>query len=156
MERKSEFKIIIIDSNGLNASGNDSTTLLESIRNYNKTFRKIDSPRRVDGMFGFELANQGNMVFLNGDYTPDEGYSSTIYVPRMITQSMEEYAMVAYELIAGYEKVKLESDIHKVNGVFHSKSEVRVGPDARNILVDHLASLKKEEGEKAKQKQLTL
>ena len=136
---------MVIDYDGFCGMGNNQSTLMETIHEYNKIHRKIFQHRKIDGMFGFELAAEGKIAILNR-YDDSEGIlCSTIYMPEEINKTMEEYAGIAYEFLEGYERVSIEYDIHKENGIFSSKTKERTGEDAREALIEEVHNMRKEQ-----------
>jgi hypothetical protein len=149
MEKRNEFKLIVIDSEGFVAMGNNDRSLIEIIDEYNKLYRNINTRRCVDNMFGVELATDGKIVIINNG---EEILKSTIYLPEEIDKTMDEYAGIAYDFLDGYEEVKVSDNIRRIDGVYHMETEVRVGENARDILPEYLT---KKRGEREKRLELT-
>ena len=144
MKYNQEFKLMVIDPNGFCGMGNNDKSLIDTVHEYNKTHRKILHRRKMDGMFGLELASEGKIVIMNNYDAYEDITTSTIYMPDEINKTMEDYAGIAYEFIEGFEQVSIEYDIHKENGVFSSKSKVRTGENARDIFLEHIKSMREE------------
>ena len=140
MKYGNEFKLMVIDPEGFCGMGNNQATLIDTINEYNKLYRHITHRRDIDGMFGFEMASEGRITILNSAEK-----TSTIYMPKELTPIMEEYAGIAYEFLEGFDQISIEYDIHKDNGEYQSKTKERTGEEARELLIEHVKSMSKEQ-----------